>query len=325
MTANTLNKPALEHVSCNLCNGRGVDGLFNIPDLMLDNVENVASFVKCRNCGLVYQNPRPAIDQMGFYYPREYTPFNFQQELSRGSQIQRSIIQYGFDRRRRIVLHYKKTGKLLDVGCATGEFLNSMSKSGRWQLLGIEIDQAAADIARRNYQLEILNGTVFSETLPSNYYDVVTLWEVLEHIHNPLEILKRINNLITPDGYLIIRLPNLSSFDAACFGKYWAGYDSPRHLYIFDPGTIQKMMEKAGFHIVNMNCRSGGYASFMISANYWMKGHAWKDSNREFILKIIKHPLIRLLTFPLFSLIGLSLRGPTLTIVAQRRGMEQKP
>jgi 2-polyprenyl-3-methyl-5-hydroxy-6-metoxy-1,4-benzoquinol methylase len=321
--SDSIHPDVTEWTNCNLCQSNDYTLLYIIPDLMLNKKDVASSLVRCKQCGLVYQNPRPTSAQMASNYPPEYDPFNIQKEQKQPGWLGKKAFDYGLSKRCNFVTRFKTGGRLLDVGCATGEFLGAMSKRKGWQLHGVEINPQAALVAIECYHLEIFTGVLEQAGYPNQYFDVITLWEVLEHLHDPNAALSEIRRILKPDGILVIRTPDLSSWDARFFGKYWSGYDAPRHLYIFNPITLEKILKLAGFYIQSNSYRMGGYASFMISINFWMSGVELKSSTRYKVQRILGNPIINLILALLYNIVGQFLRGPTLTTAARRFENEQ--
>ncbi len=191
------------------------------------------------------------------YYPKKYEVFQAGLKEKRGR-----LHPYGLSKRSSFIIRYKQSGVLLDVGCANGVFLKWMEQLQGWQLYGVEVGEFAAETARQK-GLNVITGTLESAVYPQSFFDVVTLWDVIEHVHQPVETLKEVNRIMRPDAILVMRLPNLSSIDAKIFGKYWAGFDAPRHLYAFTIPNLQKLLEQAGFIPVMMNTQVGGYLNFV--------------------------------------------------------------
>jgi 2-polyprenyl-3-methyl-5-hydroxy-6-metoxy-1,4-benzoquinol methylase len=142
----------------------------------------------------------------------------------------------------------KTVGKILDIGCGTGYFLNELKHKG-WEAFGIEKNEQA-----RKHAIEYFNLFVKSEThihkFPKKSFDVITLWHALEHLEDLNEIMEKIYDLLLPDGIAIIAVPNCNSYDARHYKTYWAGYDVPRHLWHFTPKTMKLMVEKFNFNII---------------------------------------------------------------------------
>jgi SAM-dependent methyltransferase len=143
-----------------------------------------------------------------------------------------------------------KSKKILDYGCGTGEFLNEMNNNG-YQCTGIEPSPKASEHAKNSYQLEVLNPDKL-HTLQDANYDVITMWHVMEHIHDLNETISTLKQKLKSDGHLIIAVPNHSSWDAAHYQSYWAAYDVPRHLYHFTNRSVGKLLSMHGFTLNKM-------------------------------------------------------------------------
>jgi len=307
----------MERTTCNLCNGTDYVERFTVPDLLLDRKEIKATFVQCTSCGLIYQNPRPDQDEIAEHYPPGYDSYNI--GVNSTSFLQNAVFRYGISKRRRFVTRVKSEGRLLDIGCATGQFLRGMQRHPDFELFGVEIDHDAARVARSKYGLNVFNGRLEEAGFPDSHFDAVTLWDVLEHLPDPSASLMEIHRILKPDGVLLIRIPNGGSWDAKIFGKYWAGVDAPRHLYIFDPQTIAALTKKTGFKILRTNGNLGSYNSAVISLRFWLASKNVAEKNRQRMEKILIHPIARLLTAPLFYFPGFGSRGPFLIVTTAKR------
>ena len=138
-------------------------------------------------------------------------------------------------------------GKLLDIGCGTGAFLNTMQNAG-WQITGLEPDDTARNKAIELYKINPQpSHEIFS--LPTNEYDAITMWHVLEHVHELQEYIAQLKKMITAKGKIFIAVPNYTSYDAKHYQANWAAYDVPRHLYHFSPKSMQTLIEKYGMKL----------------------------------------------------------------------------
>jgi SAM-dependent methyltransferase len=309
----------MENINCNFCGNTSPEDLFTLTDLLLERKDVQSQFVQCQSCGLVYQNPRPTQEEMGQYYPPEYESYTDSTSDRELPWLLKKAYAYGISKRRRVVTRRKKGGRILDVGCATGTFLLGMKELPGWEVAGVEISPHAANIARK-HQLEVFTGTLEEAHLPSSSFDAVTLWDVLEHLHDPMEGLREIHRILKPGGILVLRVPNGSSWDAKWFGPTWAGWDAPRHLYVFTIDTLKKMMEAAGFQISQMSCEIGSYPTFVLSVRFWLYDRNVDMKTRQRIAKWLYHPIARIISVPLFYLLGLRLKGPLLTMTATKKG-----
>ena len=196
----------MEIVTCALCNCNQSTPVYELSDFWLEGKNTSTSFVRCIQCGLVYQNPRPEPHEMQQYYPKKYEVFQAGLKEKRGR-----LHPYGLSKRSSFIIRYKQSGVLLDVGCANGVFLKWMEQLQGWQLYGVEVGEFAAETARQK-GLNVITGTLESAVYPQSFFDVVTLWDVIEHVHQPVETLKEVNRIMRPDAILVMRLPNFKQY-----------------------------------------------------------------------------------------------------------------
>lgn len=244
------------NVNCNLCGSRDHKAIIYSKDYTFPGTEKF-QVVKCLTCGLVFINPRPTDDEMGRYYPDKY--YDRYEELKDESEaIQNKKIK--------IVERIKKSGRILDAGCGKGYFLHNIQNKG-WDVSGIEISAGAAGYARDILGIKnIYQQDILKVSLTADYFDVITLWNVIEHLSNPLQALKKAHALLKDDGVLIINCPNFNSILRVAFGDKWYQLDAPRHLYHFTPETLRQMLKISGFKIKKID-----YAPFPLYATIWMK------------------------------------------------------
>jgi SAM-dependent methyltransferase len=181
---------------------------------------------------------------------------------------------------------------------------------------GVELNPYASQIARDKYGLDVFTGTVENAGFADDEFDVVTLWDVLEHMHDPLGTLKEIQRILKPGGFLVFRVPNGDSVERKIFGPYWSGYDSPRHLYVFTRSTINKMLLKSGFNIVRIFSKHGSYLGFTLSLRFYMSGKGWQPKKVKYITEALQSSLARLIFLPLFFFYGLAQQSLQLWVVA---------
>ena len=309
----------MEETTCNLCGGATNTPFATVVDLLLERLDVTAALVQCRQCGLVYQNPRPTLAEMGQHYPPEYDSYVDHAVQKRNPLLQRAI-DYGFNKRCRYVTKRKAQGKLLDIGCAAGSFLLAMQRQGNWQVQGVEITPAVAQMARERHGLDVFTGTLEEAHFADASFDAVTMWDVLEHLHDPLAGLQEIHRILKPDGVLVIRVPNLASWDAKLFGAAWAGLDAPRHLYVFTPQTLSDMLAKAGFETLEHSCAIGSYVTFVLSVRFWLTQRGASAATKQRVMGLLYHPVARLLSAPFFSIPTLFKTGPLVVTTARKKG-----
>lgn len=139
-------------------------------------------------------------------------------------------------------------GSLLDIGSGTGYFLDMMKKK-QWQVKGIEADEDARKFAQQQFGLSVSPPEQLTE-LPEKQFDAITLWHVLEHLHELNGSWQQFGRLLKDAGTLFIAVPNHESYDASHYKAQWAAYDVPRHLWHFSPTSMATLAERHGFQIV---------------------------------------------------------------------------
>ncbi len=252
-------------ISCALCGNESFTNYLEPQDYFL--TQEAFTIVKCKNCGLLFVNPRPAATEISKYY-------NSESYISHSTK-QKGILDrvYSFIRRKNhvrkytIISNYKKAGSILDIGCATGEFLNFFKNKG-WQTTGLEPNEKARQFASQAYNLDVLDENDIQK-LPDKKFDVVTMWHVLEHVHDINERIFQLDRILKDDGIAVIAVPNSKCYDASFYGKYWAGYDVPRHIFHFTTETLAKLFEKRNFKLLEkLPMVYDAYYISMISEKY---------------------------------------------------------
>ena len=138
-------------------------------------------------------------------------------------------------------------GRILDIGCGTGAFLDTMHRGG-WFGVGLEPDASAREKAKSLYDITALPTSELAH-LPKGGYDVITMWHVLEHVHDLHGYMSRLKELLSADGKLFIAVPNYGSYDAKFYTSSWAAYDVPRHLWHFSPKAMRTLTGQHGMSI----------------------------------------------------------------------------
>ncbi|NJM05091.1 class I SAM-dependent methyltransferase [Candidatus Gracilibacteria bacterium] len=188
-------------------------------------------------------------------------------------------------------------GRILDVGCATGIFLDGMRRLG-WQVQGIEPTHSAAQYARTRFALDVFEGRLEDAQLPSGSFDAITLWDVLEHVHEPRPILAELARLLRPGGLLVLSLPNPDSLEAAFFGPHWLGWDLPRHLNLFRPLQLRHHLAQHGMPVAKIRSFTAGHSLLAMSMEYRLNA---KGKNGRRARRLLDSPPMRLLTKPYYA------------------------
>jgi SAM-dependent methyltransferase len=243
---------ALVHVACCVCGadegapeGVGEDFEYRTsPDSFLA--------MRCRRCGLVYLDPRPAPSELPRIYPPTYHAFDFSAE------------RYGFVYRVRRALEARRAmqwcrglpgdARILDVGCGDGFHLRLLRDfgPGGWSLEGVDASPRAVDAARRA-GLTVHQGTVETMALPEAQYDLVLLIATIEHVDDPPGVLRAVRRLLRPGGRVVIVTDNTETLDFALFhGRHWGGYHFPRHFNLFNRGTLARLADTVGLEVASI-------------------------------------------------------------------------
>ncbi len=234
--------------------------------------------VKCAQCSFTLTNPRPGINSIGKYYQSEKYISHTGGSKSLFDKV------YVFARtitliwKLKLINKYKPASTILDYGCGTGEFLHHLKSHG-WIATGVEPSESA-----RQKATSLLKTLVFEsiDKIKGKEFDVISLWHVLEHIHDLNEKLSSIKSLLKEDGIIFIAVPNHESPDAQKYGAYWAGYDVPRHLWHFSKGSMKKLFDKNKLELINIHpMKLDAYYVSLLSEGY-------KHPNQNKILNALK-------------------------------------
>jgi len=204
----------------------------------------------CQKCNLRFTNPKPSESEIMRYY--DSANYISHSDSTKGfiGQIYKRARGITILQKSLFVKRLVKQGKLLDIGCGTGDFLYHMQRR-KFCVTGIEPNINARDSAVSKYQLDVRDEDSINN-FERNYFDVITLWHVLEHVHFLNERLEQIHKILKSEGYLFVAVPNFNSKDCNHYGKYWAAYDVPRHLYHFNLSSLPEAVGRFGFKLINI-------------------------------------------------------------------------
>ena len=264
----------LETIACPLCGASQAVELCVERDLAL-GVPGRFALARCEACGLLYQNPRVRRDPLDRMYPDDYPPHARDPDvasalpatspaarwlltqrlgyahLDSGSAPVLTRVQARLRRRRVLknVPPWQGRGRLLDVGCATGRFLQRMQALG-WRVSGIELDPVAVAKAR-GVTPDVSVGDPANLTLAPASFDLITAFHVVEHLPDPAGALRNMLAWLAPGGLMIVEVPNVGGWGGTLFGRFWSGLDFPRHLIHFTPATMRALVERCGGVVVD--------------------------------------------------------------------------
>lgn len=234
---------------CPVCKGNVFSDFLQCRDFFVSGEE--FKIKECSGCGLRITFQAPAEDSIGPYYQSE----NYISHSNTSHGLVNRVYHFarnfmlGLKRKTVVRVSGKTTGKLLDIGAGTGFFVNHMKQHG-WDVEGTEKSDGARNFAKTEFGID-LKPTEDLCQLGEAAYDVVTLWHVLEHIHDPGKNIRAIKKILKHDGKVFIALPNHTSYDALHYRDFWAAWDVPRHLWHFAPMQAKGIFERNGFRLVN--------------------------------------------------------------------------
>lgn len=311
-----LERVEFETAACDHCGSSNEQLLFEGPD-WLHGLPGRFRLVRCTQCGWIRQNPRPTRETIGAYYPADYEPFI--KAIDDEPFLRRWDRRYGMIKRCRAIEKHQRSGRLLDVGCATGNFLNEMRRRGRWEVFGIEPEGAAASYAIQRFGHQVHIGTLADADLPSGSFDVITMWNVLEHLHTPWADLLRVRDLLRTGGLFVFSIPNLESIEARVFGPLWLGWDLPRHLYLFPRKSLIKSLAEIGLMVQDVKCLSGSQDAAVVSLQMYLEAKLGRASLwPRRVVPLCRTLPARLLTAPLFWAMNRANQASIITLFARK-------
>jgi 2-polyprenyl-3-methyl-5-hydroxy-6-metoxy-1,4-benzoquinol methylase len=289
---------------CPLCKSLRKNIVYERLEDRLFKAEGEWTFVSCISCGLVFLDPRPALKDLHKTYTLSYSlrkktapsgPENLRPSLRRrirNAYLRRfhnylmvednpilSYIPFLVPGLRAKVaesifcLDFVKGGRLLDIGCGTGDFVHHMATLG-WKTEGIDTDSRAVQICK-NRNLNVKVGLLEEQNYPNDYFDAIVLKHVIEHVPNPIDLLIQCRRILKPGGKILLLTPNINSTTHKIFGRHWLGLDVSRHLFLFSFSTISRLIEKTG-----LQCYSRRSTS-RISQFVWTASHLNRDFEKS--------------------------------------------
>jgi len=305
-----------EDLPCEWCVSNESEIVHEGPDLQT-NFPGQFRFVRCKKCGLYRQNPRLNWESLKNYYPNQYHSFDF--ERQKQNWLTKVDRRYGVWKRLKAIEKFCAGGKLLEVGCGTGSFLEEVMRSGKWEAEGIEPVFQAAEYAKSTLSIQIHNKVFAEVQLPKQTYDIVVMWNVLEHLSHPIQDLRKSWDLLKPGGLLVFSVPNLNSLGAKIFGRYWVGWELPRHLFLYPMNTLRSILTQIGFELLETRCLSTSYGTLGTSLTFWTNSWNEKYKNISKILMAIywSYPMKAILIMPLWLVDRLK-KSTIITIFIQK-------
>lgn len=292
-------------MKCTICSHNKWTYLFPSKDRLYEIPGNF-TVVTCTHCGLWRIDPPITAKVIRKYYPEQY--YSYKKNIKPGIfwRLRTYLILHSI---RPNILScilnvffqipamptYVKNGKILDVGCGTGDTLKLFHQIG-WKTYGLEIDRRAVAIANQRDLKNVMYGTYRDiRKYPDDYFDAIRLYHVIEHLDDPILCLALIYKKLKKNGQLIIGTPNAGSLIAKLGKTYWYNLDVPRHLFLFSPHTLLMVLKEHSFRIEKMTFSSGG--GIVGTMQYWLheKFGIKKNLINDQFLVALFYPLERIL------------------------------
>ncbi|OGP92890.1 MAG: hypothetical protein A2156_10035 [Deltaproteobacteria bacterium RBG_16_48_10] len=304
-------------IPCEVCGSdqhqflfEGWDRVFGIPGKF--------RLVRCKDCGLTFINPQPDSETLKAFYPDVYYASNpshyrdysrLRREVleayfgyesppqgSPGLRLLKRIFLLPFRIRYQHSIPFIKGGKMLDIGCGNGTELYKLKRMG-WEAYGVEMDEQASERARSK-GISVFTGDLFEAGYPDQFFHVVRMSFVLEHLPHPRETLQEIQRVLVPQGRVYISIQNARSLHYWLFGPRWFSLDVPRHLFTFTPKTIQRLFSSLDLELKSVWFDSGT-RSFLASLQYIINDRYQRRAGYTASQSVVKNRFLRGLSFPI--------------------------
>jgi 2-polyprenyl-3-methyl-5-hydroxy-6-metoxy-1,4-benzoquinol methylase len=237
----------LESLKCPIC--QNIEYNISYNGFEYNNGKNeIKDFkiINCNNCGLARNYPLPYIDDISADVYQDFSYIDpYENPILWDSFFMPMINK---------MKKYKKSGKVLDIGCSSG-YLLKLAKNNNFEPYGVELNPNAVKYGNDNHGLNILNKDLKVANFESNYFDIIVCSQLMEHIVNPENLLSEIHRVLKSDGILIIDSPNYAGLMVKFWGKKWGGYQPQWHIWQFTPKSISNLLFKNNFNVINVSCR----------------------------------------------------------------------
>ena len=238
----------MEKINCPLFEKKTVlKNYINVKDY--SNTQEEFTIVSCETTNFLFTNPRPKEKDISKYYDFEDYISHSNKKNDFISKLYQVVRSFSIKRKYKLISKLISSKKILDIGSGTGEFLSYM-KIKRFDTYGVEIAKKARELSIKNHGLFVKDSL---SSLKEKNFDIITMWHVLEHVYDLDGYMKKIKSLLNDKGIVIIAVPNHKCFDQKFYGKHWAGWDVPLHLWHFDKESMLKLSKKYGFEISSIH------------------------------------------------------------------------
>jgi 2-polyprenyl-3-methyl-5-hydroxy-6-metoxy-1,4-benzoquinol methylase len=265
----------LNYTNCPICSSQNIAPCLIAKDYTVSQKE--FAIWHCNNCTARFTQNVPEQNAIGAFYQSDNYISHSDTKKGFINTLYHTVRSHTLNKKRQLIINEVgiTRGELLDIGCGTGAFLSTMKTAG-WGITGLEPDFTARKKAEELYAIHSLEPDMLFELKPASYH-AITMWHVLEHVHELHDYIKQLGVLLAPNGKIFIAVPNYTSKDAAIYAAHWAAYDVPRHLYHFSPAAMEQLVSKYNLKITTI--KPMWYDSFYVS----MLSEKYKNSKGNII------------------------------------------
>ena len=240
-------KKSLNYQTCPLCASTDIE--LSLPTKDYSISKHPFEIYACQQCDFHFTQNAPTPQAIGPYYQSDVYISHSDTKEGLINRLYHTAREWMLSKKRHHIQNLTNGKKLLDIGSGTGYFLHHMQEKG-YEVRGVEIDESARKATLENFGIRVNTPEFFLNGQLEGNVDVITLWHVLEHLHDLTGYMQAMHRQLSDDGVLLIAVPNHKSYDARHYGHYWAAYDVPRHLWHFSPKTVALLAKKNGFKVV---------------------------------------------------------------------------
>lgn len=305
--------------SCVVCGGTDWQPQGASQDYEYATCSNVWSFQSCVGCGHVQIQALPAPETLGTIYPENYYSYIMEQSVH-------PFARWAKQRMDRTKLRWIVSGlsrpveSYLDVGCGDGRYLQMMLDGGakRSQVHGVELDSQAVASARAKGLHVTQSRIEDASDFQAGYFDLVTMFHVIEHVARPDDVVRRLRDLLKVGGILALETPNFDCLDARLAGKrFWGGYHTPRHWHVFTAGSLIRLLTDSGFTVERVRYQTG-HAFLLWTLHHWLKYGKGFDSIARWCHPLRNIPLLAAATSLDMLRIALGRKTSAMLVVARK-------
>lgn len=298
---------------CRLCGG--AQGELVVP--MRPGIDpTLYTYWRCQECGVISLQPLDDWSERSRHYTSTYRGY-YRREIE-SSLLQRLSMAYGLQKRLRLVERFVAGGRLVDIGCGGGDFVNWSTDRPYWTVFGLERVPAMAAVAAQVASGVVTLGDALHLPFAENSLDAVLLWTVIEHLDAPLQGIRECLHALRPGGVLLIRTLNSEGWGKHLFGPHWLGFDAPRITTLFSPTTLQLAVERCGADVIHIGAHFHDFYPYLWCINNICRQH-WPAGVCDRLDRALASLPVRLLLQPFLMMQTATGKNSFFVLAAHKR------